>query len=166
LEVTATGPAASGSFEIIPTSLPVYYSITTDATYSGTIQLCIEYDDTDIPDEDSLAIWHWDGFSWSALPITSLDTDSNLICAETYSLSPFVVAIPGPYICGDVDSSTAVNVADLTYLVDYLFFGGSAPPILEAANVDGSGGINVADLTYLVDYLFFGGPQPVCEPIE
>ena len=72
-----------------------------------------------------------------------------------------------PYFCGDVDGSGGnPNVADLTYLVDYLFFGGPPPPIIEAANVDGEGGVNVADLTYLVDYLFFSGPAPICGPIE
>jgi|GEM_PF-589633 len=71
------------------------------------------------------------------------------------------------YICGDVNGdSSNPNVADLTYLVDYLFFEGPPPPVLEAANVDGEVGINVADLTYLVDYLFFEGPAPVCGPIE
>ena len=70
-------------------------------------------------------------------------------------------------LCGDVDGSGGIpNVVDLTYLVDYLFFDGSPPPVLEAANVDGKGGINVVDLTYLVDYLFFEGPAPICGPIE
>ena len=63
-------------------------------------------------------------------------------------------------IRGDVDGNSSINVADLTYLVDYLFFGGSAPPCPEEGDVDGSGAINVADLTYLVEYLFFGGPAP------
>ena len=81
--------------------------------------------------------------------------------------SQVTVIVTAPtYWCGDVDASGAVNVADLTYLVDYLFFEGSPPPVMEAANVDGEGGINVADLTYLVDYLFFGGPDPICGPIE
>ncbi len=67
------------------------------------------------------------------------------------------------YVCGDVDGSGGnPNVADLTYLVEYLFFDGPAPPIIQAANADGEGGINVADLTYLVDYMFFDGPDPVC----
>jgi len=64
----------------------------------------------------------------------------------------------------DYDPSDAINVADLTYLVDYLFFSGDSPPCLEEGNVDGDGGINVADLTYLVDYLFFEGSAPAACP--
>lgn len=62
---------------------------------------------------------------------------------------------------GDVDHNGGVNVADVTYLVNYLFKGGPAPPCMEEADVNASGGNpNVADLTYLVDYLFKAGPAP------
>ena len=61
---------------------------------------------------------------------------------------------------GDVNHDCSVNVADLTYLVDYLFFAGPPPPCEEECDVNGDGAINVADLTYLVDYLFFAGPPP------
>jgi hypothetical protein len=72
-------------------------------------------------------------------------------------------------ICGNVDGDCAfgcVNVADLTYLVAYLFLGGPEPiPELCVGNVDGIvgpvGPVDVADLTYLVAYLFQGGPGPV-----
>ncbi len=80
----------------------------------------------------------------------------------------FTLVIVLPYICGDVDGDeTGPNVADLTYLVDYFFNGGAAPPIMEAANVDGivgpGGPADVGDIVYLVEYLFHGGPAPVCE---
>jgi hypothetical protein len=61
---------------------------------------------------------------------------------------------------GNVDNTGGINVADLAYLVFYLFEDGPAPPCEEDGNVDGDDGINVADLTYLVDYLFFDGPAP------
>jgi opacity protein-like surface antigen len=69
-------------------------------------------------------------------------------------------------IRGDVDYNfSGPNVADLTYLVDYLFRGGPTPPCIEEADVDGNlAGPNVADLTYLVDYLFRGGPPPPACP--
>ncbi len=61
----------------------------------------------------------------------------------------------------DGDPGDATNVADLTFLVDFLFFEGPAPPCFEEGDVDASGAINVADLTYLVDFLFFEGPALV-----
>ena len=61
---------------------------------------------------------------------------------------------------GNADGQSGINVADLSYLVAYLFDDGLAPPCYEEGNADGEGGINVADLTYLVDYLFFDGPAP------
>ncbi|MBU8935037.1 MAG: T9SS type A sorting domain-containing protein [candidate division Zixibacteria bacterium] len=64
---------------------------------------------------------------------------------------------------GNVDGDPAdeINIADLTYLVAYLFTGGPPPPCMEEADVNGDGEINIADLTYLVAYLFTGGPPPV-----
>lgn len=61
---------------------------------------------------------------------------------------------------GNVDGEGGINIADLTYLVDCLFFEGPPAPCPEEGDVDGSGTSNVADLTYLVDYLFFEGPAP------
>ena len=65
---------------------------------------------------------------------------------------------------GNVNGQDGVNVADLTYLVDYLFFDGPVPPCPGESDADGSGAINVADLTYMVDYLFFDGPAPAVCP--
>ena len=66
------------------------------------------------------------------------------------------------HVSGDVDGNGQVNVEDLTFLVAYLFQGGSPPPVMEAADADGSCGYpDVGDLTWLVQYLFMGGPQPL-----
>ena len=65
---------------------------------------------------------------------------------------------------GNADGIGGINIADVSYLVAYLFEEGLAPPCEEEGNVDGMGGIiNVADLNYLVDYLFNDGlPPPPC----
>ncbi|MDH4035541.1 MAG: glycoside hydrolase, partial [candidate division Zixibacteria bacterium] len=67
--------------------------------------------------------------------------------------------------CGDVDGDGGpdVTIADLVYMVDYMFNDGPPPPVMAAADVDGSGGdIDIADLVYMVDYMFNGGPAPIC----
>jgi len=61
---------------------------------------------------------------------------------------------------GDVDHSGDLNVADLTYLVAYLFGSGSPPACDAEADVDDSGAHNVSDLTFTVAYLFGGGTAP------
>jgi C1A family cysteine protease len=62
---------------------------------------------------------------------------------------------------GDVDGVSGINVADLTYLVNYLFRSGSPPlPLPEAGDVNCDDHVNIADVTYLVNYLFRDGTAP------
>ncbi len=90
---------------------------------------------------------------WDSVP--HLDTN------KVFLFDGSITVLQG--ICGDVNADGQVNVADLTYLVNWLFNGGPPPPILENANVDGINGVNIADLTYFVAHLFQGGPPPVCQ---
>jgi len=66
---------------------------------------------------------------------------------------------------GDVDFDGAgPNIADLVFLVAFMFSGGDAPPCMQTADIDGSGtGPDIADLVYLVAFMFSGGdPLPSC----
>lgn len=69
-------------------------------------------------------------------------------------------------LCGDVDGGgTGPDIADLVYMVDFMFNDGPPPPLMAVCNVDGLNGddIDIADLVYLVDFMFSGGPPPICE---
>ena len=53
------------------------------------------------------------------------------------------------------------NVADLVYLLAFMFTEGPAPRCTGNADIDGDGtGPNISDLTYLTTYMFSGGPPP------
>ncbi|MBU8934766.1 MAG: thrombospondin type 3 repeat-containing protein [candidate division Zixibacteria bacterium] len=172
MTITDSGPdPGEGTFEIVPTGNPEYYNITTDATFEDSILICITYDSAIVAQEEeaNLRLMHFVDPDWVDITY-SLDTATNTICGYTTSLSPFSLAIPFgccvPPIRANVDYDLVdeINIADLTYLVAYLFTGGSPPPCMEESDVDGNGEINIADLTYLVSYLFTGGPAPAACP--
>lgn len=107
--------------------------------------------------------------SFSAVLTASTATGLDTITVTVDAGGQFVALNQRPvvtyYRCGDLDGSLTegVDIADLVYMVDYMFNGGPPPPIPEAVDMDGSGGpLDIADLVYIVDYMFNGGPPPVC----
>jgi hypothetical protein len=66
---------------------------------------------------------------------------------------------PG-FICGDANANGIVNIADVVYLIQYIFAGGPAPNPLASGDVNCSGIVNIADVVYLIQYIFAGGPEP------
>ncbi|MBW3671358.1 MAG: IPT/TIG domain-containing protein, partial [Acidobacteria bacterium] len=62
-------------------------------------------------------------------------------------------------VAGDVNGDLTVSVADIFYLINYLFAGGPAP--IGPGDANGDGAVTVADIFYLINYLFAGGPAPV-----
>ena len=98
LDVTDTGPAIPGTF--VTGDPPTYHHISTTVTYSGTIEICLEYNEDDVPgDEMNLELLHWDTTlipaDWDTIT-TRVDTLLNIICGETSSLSPFILVKPNP----------------------------------------------------------------------
>ena len=66
-------------------------------------------------------------------------------------------------IRGDIDhSGSGPDIADLVYLVTYMFGGGPQAPCAGETDINGDGtGPDIADLVYLVTFMFGGGPIPV-----
>lgn len=66
-------------------------------------------------------------------------------------------------LVGDVNhDGTGPDIADLVYLVSFMFQNGPPPPCLEEADINGDGsGPDIADLVHFVNYMFQGGPPPV-----
>jgi len=61
---------------------------------------------------------------------------------------------------GDANGDGLVNVADVVFLINYIFRDGAAPNPLDAGNVNCDNEINVGDAVYMIQYIFKGGPAP------
>ncbi len=166
LVVTSDGPPPS-SFSIVPDYPLTYYNITTTATLGGVITICISYDDSDMTPafEARLTLQHWDGAGWTNIT-SSLDVVANIICGETTSLSPFVLAVPGcclPPTVGDCDQSGVVDITDVSVLIDNQFLT-LTPLICEVeGDCDLSGAVDITDVSVLIDNQFLTlTPLPEC----
>ncbi len=94
----------------------------------------------------------WDTIFVSPLVVSPFQSNNN------YSLTASVL----PH--GDADATGTVNVADVTYLIAYIFAQGPEPVYeLLLGDADCSGRVNVADVTLLIAHIFSGGPAP-CSP--
>jgi hypothetical protein len=95
--------------------------------------------------------------------------DTLLVTAATASNSPQKVPILMRVwrFHGDNDYDANITIADLVYLVDYMFNQGPRPePELWVGDLTCDEHINIDDLVYMVDYMFNGGPIPCGNPYK
>ena len=93
-----------------------FYDITTTANCSGNVTVGIRYDESQVANEESLRLFHWNGSEWEDVT-TSVDTVENILYGEVDSLSPFFIGEPavlpiadagGPYLA-QVDYSVDLD---------------------------------------------------------
>lgn len=66
-----------------------------------------------------------------------------------------------PFIRGDANTSSKVDISDGIHILGYLFLGSpTALDCEEAADIDANGTINIGDAVFLLGYLFNGGIAP------
>ena len=82
-------------------------------------------------------------------------TNFNAFAGWVYTSEP-------SFIRGDANGDGLINIADVVFLVNYLFGGGMPPCPEGAGDANSDGAVNIADVVYLVNYLFGGGPPPSC----
>ena len=75
-------------------------------------------------------------------------------CNETFIFSTIAM--------GDANADGTVNIADASYIVNAIFFGGTQPDPEEIADANCDGAMNITDASYLINFIFFGGGPLGC----
>ena len=83
-----TGPTPPAGFAL--GNPATYYNVETSASFSGSIQICINYSGVSFTGLGQPAIWHYAGGEWTQLA-TTLNAATTTACATTPSLSPFAI---------------------------------------------------------------------------
>ncbi len=108
-----TGPGLPSGFQV--GSPGTYYDISTTATFSGTVEICIDYSGVNYDSEAELKLLHFESGAWVDAT-TSLDTVNDIICGEVTSLSPFAIvntetaADPVVLLLDLVDTVSELNI--------------------------------------------------------
>ncbi len=100
---------------------------------------------------------------FAVIDSATISTRSIRLTSPILSFAPRVTQ--GYVICkgglrGDANGSGGINILDATYLLAYLYKGGSAPPTTRSGDADSSGVLNILDVTFLISYLYKSGPPP------
>ena len=62
--------------------------------------------------------------------------------------------------CGDVDGSSHIDIADIVYMVNYIFRNGVPPQDPRGGDMDCDLRVTIADVVHLINYIFRAGPEP------
>ena len=101
------GPPSPEGFVIYPSTTnpnspaPLYFDITTTATYTGAVHVCMNYDDTgmSMADEVKMELGHYvcdanNNCTWTMITDAGYpDTANNLLCGTTTSFSYFAILV-------------------------------------------------------------------------
>ncbi|HDP97783.1 MAG TPA: T9SS type A sorting domain-containing protein [bacterium] len=94
LVTTSSGTPPPGGFQIVPFGSPVYYNIETTATFTGSIEICINYNDAGMtPAQEAalrLQVYEDPPGQWKDIT-TLLNTTTNIICGSVNHLSEFAI---------------------------------------------------------------------------
>lgn len=119
-----------------------------------------------IPDTSFWLCTQWAGdvcLNWqrvSGPPYDSISVDGyDIDCHVDTSIAHIfdgsvTVLMPDPPLYGDADCSGSPDIADLVYMVDYMFLGGPPMPCQENVDCDDDDLITVTDLVCLVEWMF------------
>lgn len=89
LSTSSTGPAQPAGFKL--GDPPRYYELSTTASFSGKIKICIQYTGINFPNPPP-RLFHYEAGAWTDVT-TSVDTVNEIICGEVSSLSPFALFV-------------------------------------------------------------------------
>lgn len=99
----------------------------------------------------------WEGVDQPSVPLITVDNQSTMLYKEADQWMNFYFAAPD-YLLGDVNGDGAVDINDVTTLIDYLL--GSDADVNElAADMNADGAVDINDVTALIDYLLGGSAK-------
>src|SRR5205823_15092738 len=93
LTTSSAGPTPPSGFTVAGAG--IYYDISTTATFTGTVTVCVTYNPASVADPTAVRFFHYNTgtAAWEDIT-TSNDTTTGTLCGTTTSFSPFAILTP------------------------------------------------------------------------
>jgi len=105
LTITSAGPAAPSGFQL--GNPGVYYNISSTATFTGSVAICINY--AGISFTQAPKLFHYQNGAWVNVT-TSVNNTTMVVCGTTTSFSPFALFQQSTF-----PTTTSISAAGVTY---------------------------------------------------
>ncbi|MFQ6002230.1 MAG: dockerin type I repeat-containing protein [Candidatus Zixiibacteriota bacterium] len=129
------------------------YEMTADSTWL----LIDPYANILLPAETTVINLHIDSVDLGDTAQAQITIECNVPENPVGVIPVFVYTI---LIRGDANCDGKIDIADVIYLINYLFMGGPPPLSFVQGDANADQNIDIADVVYLINYLFTGGPPP------
>ncbi len=67
---------------------------------------------------------------------------------------------------GDANNNGAVQITDVSFVINFLYKHGPTPPCRSEADANGNNAIQITDVSYIINFLYKHGPTPICGHID
>jgi len=118
------------------------------------------------PDTVRGACCYYDPDTCHILTPANCDVSGGVYAGDGVSCSPDPCKIACDCEPGNANGDATLNILDITYLISYIYMGGSAPTPYELCSGDANCNciVNILDITYLIAHIYAAGPSPcTCE---
>jgi M6 family metalloprotease-like protein len=91
------------------------------------------------------------------------DLDKDIAVANELSDNVSVLLNQGsaPSFCGDSNMDGVVDIGDIVFVINYVFYNGPLP--IGDSDVNNDGIVDIGDIVYCINYVFYSGTEPACE---
>lgn len=114
---TQVTPLTSGDNGYVPasgfslgTSLTQYFDISTTATFTGEVTVCVPYSTAEFPSGTTPSLMHYSDGQWQNVT-TSVDTVNQIVCGEVSSFSPLTLGVVASVSISNMPSSAVAGTS-------------------------------------------------------
>jgi hypothetical protein len=95
----------------------------------------------------------------------AIDDSENVYATGSLYINPplnydYVTIKYSTFPSGDVNGDGVRDIGDIVFLINYVFYGGPQPNLIESGDCNCDGVVDIGDIVFMINYVFYQGEEP------